>query len=316
MSGKREALRDSDGIAALHGCPQAEVSDRRRARDQAPFERGPVSPLSPQLRIALSRRSHSLPPPPESQDRILRCGKAAPELEVAHGSYVILPLNVIDLIVIGTNPDAMVRLILQRNMIRSPQRSWLMPHPLPRGGLIRKLWIGESERYRDHLLRLDAGSRRNRFAGAVSDQFVRDYADLSFGIDALIHGFLVDDTLRGAAELRQVGSPMTREAEVAFSIEKPWQSHGVGSMLLERTLLAARNRGLKFLHMACLADNKRMQQLARKYDAELSFDFSSVVGEVAAPRPTPLSLMREIIADGHGFATAIFDVQSRLLKPV
>ena len=79
---------------------------------------------------------------------------------------------------------------------------------------------------------------------------------------------------------------------------------------------AARNRGLKFLHMACLADNKRMQQLARKYDAELSFDFSSVVGEVAAPRPTPLSLMREIIADGHGFATTVFDVQSRLLKPV
>ena len=92
--------------------------------------------------------------------------------------------------------------------------------------------------------------------------------------------------------------------------------HGVGSMLLERTLLAARNRGLKFLHMACLADNKRMQQLARKFDAELSFDFSSVVGEVATPRPTPLSLMREILADGHGFATAMFDVQSRLLKPV
>jgi hypothetical protein len=26
-----------------------------------------------------------------------------------------------------------------------------------------------------------------------------------------------------------------------------------------------------------------MQQLARKYEAELSFDFSSVVGEVATP---------------------------------
>ena len=74
-----------------------------------------------------------------------------------------------------------------------------MREPLPRGGLIRKLWIGESERYRDHLLRLDAASRRNRFAGAVSDEFVRNYADLSFGIDALIHGFFVDDTLRGAA---------------------------------------------------------------------------------------------------------------------
>jgi hypothetical protein len=34
------------------------------------------------------------------------------------------------------------------------------------------------------------------------------------------------------------------------------------------------------LHMACLAENRRMQQLARKFDAELSFDFGSVVGEV------------------------------------
>ena len=47
MSGKKEALRDGDGIAALHGCSQAEVSDRRRARDQALFERGPVSPPAP-----------------------------------------------------------------------------------------------------------------------------------------------------------------------------------------------------------------------------------------------------------------------------
>ena len=191
-----------------------------------------------------------------------------------------------------------------------------MRDPLPTGAVIRKLWIGEADAYRDHLLRLDSDSRRNRFACAVADEFVRDYAELSFGIDALIHGFFVDGTLRGAAELRPIGAPLMREAEAAFSIEKPWQSHGVGSVLLERTLLAARNRGIKFLHMACLADNKRMQQLARKYEAELSFDFSSVVGEVATPRPTPLSLMREILADGHGFATAMFDVQSRLLRPV
>jgi GNAT superfamily N-acetyltransferase len=188
-----------------------------------------------------------------------------------------------------------------------------MQDALPRGGMIRKLWIAEGQLYRDHLLRLDQESRRSRFAGAVSDQFLSDYASLAFGIDAIIHGFFVDGTLRGAAELRPAGPAAKREGEAAFSIEKPWQSHGVGSMLLERTLLAARNRGLKFLHMACLADNRRMQQLARKYDAELSFDFGSVVGEVAAARPTPLSLIREIIADGHGFATAMFDVQSRML---
>jgi GNAT superfamily N-acetyltransferase len=196
----------------------------------------------------------------------------------------------------------------------------MQEHPmddlLPGNGAIRKLWIGETKLYRDHLLRLDAKSRRSRFAGTVSDAFVERYAGLALGLDAVIHGFFLDGALRGAAELRPIGPAIRREAEAAFSIEKPWQSHGVGSALLERTLLAARNRGIKFLHMACLADNKRMLDLARKFDAELSFDFESVVGEVAAPRPTPVSLLREIVADSHGFATAMLDVQARLLRPV
>jgi len=190
-----------------------------------------------------------------------------------------------------------------------------MRDPLIDGGVIRKLWINETDLYRDHLLRLDGESRRNRFGGGVSDEFIRSYVDLATGLDAVIHGFFVDGSLRGAGELRPLGAGFGAEAEAAFSIEKPWQSHGVGTALLERTLLAARNRGFKLLHMACLAENRRMQQLARKFDAELTFDFGSVVGEVEAPQPTPLSLIREMVADGHGFATAMLDVQSRLLRP-
>lgn len=182
-------------------------------------------------------------------------------------------------------------------------------------GLIRKLWIAEVDIYRDHLLRLDRDSRHSRFGGAVSDEFIREYVGSTYQLNVVMHGFFVDGTLRGAAELRPLGPAFAREAEAAFSIETAWQSHGVGSALLDRTLLAARNRGIRVLHMACLANNRRMQELARKFAAELSFDFGSVVGEVAAPRPTPLSVLREMVADGHGFATAVLDVQSRLLKP-
>ena len=182
-------------------------------------------------------------------------------------------------------------------------------------GLIRKLWIAEVDIYRDHLLRLDRDSRHSRFGGAVSDEFIREYVGSTYQLNVVMHGFFVDGTLRGAAELRPLGPAFAREAEAAFSIETAWQSHGVGSALLDRTLLAARNRGIRILHMACLANNRRMQELARKFAAELSFDFGSVVGEVAAPRPTPLSVLREMVADGHGFATAVLDVQSRLLKP-
>jgi GNAT superfamily N-acetyltransferase len=185
---------------------------------------------------------------------------------------------------------------------------------LPAGGVIRKLWITEAGRYRDHLLRLDRDSRHSRFGGAVADDFIRGYVDTMFGLKAIVHGFFVDGVLRGAAELRPLGPGFVREAEAALSIETPWQSHGVGSVLLDRTLLTARNRGIRKLHMACLANNRRMQDLARKFSAELSFDFGSVAGEVAAPGPTPLSVLREILTDSHGFATAILDTQAKFLK--
>lgn len=188
-----------------------------------------------------------------------------------------------------------------------------MPEVLP-DGVIRKLWIDRAGPYRDHLLRLDRSSRRNRFGGGVSDEFIERYIELSLGLDAVIHGFFVDGMLRGVAELRPLGKTFAGEAEAAFSIEKDWQSHGVGSALLERTLLAARNRGIKLLHMACLANNDRMIDLARKFDAELKFDFGSVVGEVEAPHPTPMSVLREFVADSHGFATAMLDVQARMFR--
>jgi GNAT superfamily N-acetyltransferase len=190
-----------------------------------------------------------------------------------------------------------------------------MREVLPEGGVIRKLWIGEAAKYREHVLRLDPESRHNRFGVGVSAEFVRNYVDLCISLDGIVHGFFVERVMRGAAELRPLGMRFPRQAEAAISVEKPWQSHGVGSALLRRTLLAARNRGFRLLHMACLANNHRMQQLARKFDAELSFYFGNVVGEVESSRPTPLSLIREFMADGHGFATTMLDLQSRLLRP-
>ena len=187
-----------------------------------------------------------------------------------------------------------------------------MQDHLPEGGAIRKLWVGETDAYRDHLLRLDLESRNRRFSGAVSDDFIARHAATAGDVGVVVHGFFVDGTLRGAAELRPYGLTFAREGEAAFSIEQPWQSQGIGSLLLERTLLSARNRGIKSLHMHCLANNKRMQQLARKFEADLHFDFGGVVGDVDPPRSTVLSLMREAAADAHGVTTSILEAQSRL----
>lgn len=184
------------------------------------------------------------------------------------------------------------------------------------GATVRKLWLGETDAYRDHLLRLDPASRNTRFSGAVSDEFIARHAATATGFGIVVHGFFVDGILRGAAELRRNtasrGALLSEDGEAAFSIESDWQSLGVGTVLLERTLLSARNRGIKHLRMDCLADNRRMQQLARKFEAGLSFDFGSVVGEVSAARSTPLSLMREAMDDAHGVASRVIDAQAKM----
>src|SRR5690349_20673726 len=110
-----------------------------------------------------------------------------------------------------------------------------MMQELPDSGVIRKLWLGEAAPYRDHLLRLDQNSRHSRFGGGVSDEFIRNYVDTTFGLSTAVHGFFAEGVLRGAAELRPFGPGFSREAEAAFSIEADWQSHGIGSALLQRT---------------------------------------------------------------------------------
>ena len=184
------------------------------------------------------------------------------------------------------------------------------------GGFIRKLWDGETDAYRDHLLRLDPESRRNRFSGSIADEAIRSFAATARGPDVIVHGFFVDGVLRGAADLHIVWPLGLRLAEAAFSIERPWQSHRVGSALLEHTLLSARNRGVKQVQVSCLPQNKRMQRLARKFEATVTFDYDAIIGTMENPNPAPLSVMQEMLADGNSFAAAYVDFQSRASRPV
>ena len=181
-------------------------------------------------------------------------------------------------------------------------------------GSIRKLWLGETECFRQHLLRLDPESRANRFGSPVSDYFIERYAAHALSSDAIVHGYFVNGILRGCAELRGLNTLAPRAAEAAFSIEKAFQNNGVGSLLMGRTILTARNRGISKLYMNCLSHNHPMQAIARKYHADLKFEAGDVVAEIANARPDPLSLLREFVADGCAIGNAMLDVQSRMLR--
>jgi GNAT superfamily N-acetyltransferase len=181
-------------------------------------------------------------------------------------------------------------------------------------GVIRRLWPTEANKFRDHLLRLDRDNRRLRFAHAVSDTFIEEYASRMSEYGSVVYGYLVDGLVHGAAELRRLGDTWGEEAEAAFSVAGPFQDRGVGSDLMGRVVRAARNRRIKRLYMSCLAENAKMQVIAKKHEAVLRFEYGEVIGEILPEQPNYFSIMAEAAEDRVGFMIAVLELQSRMVR--
>ncbi len=183
----------------------------------------------------------------------------------------------------------------------------------PTGG-IRKLWTAERELFRAHLFRLDAESLRNRFAMTVGEEFLNDYAERCFANGDLIYVYTEDGMVRASAELRPLATAGADSAEVAFSVEVDWRNRGIGAALFDRMITAAGNRGYRKLHMNCLAWNRPMQALARKFKASLHFETGDIVGTVIADTRNPATFVREAVENMHSFTTAVLDLQARQIS--
>jgi len=181
-------------------------------------------------------------------------------------------------------------------------------------GFIRKLYPTDLPAFREHLLRLDADTRHSRFGMGASDSFVSDYADRCFALVGVTFGYFEDGMIRGAAELRDMGHD-GQDGEAAFSIENGWRGRGLGTALFKRVIRAARNRRMTRLYASCLTHNRAMQALARKFEAELTFDSGDVIGVLNADEATAESRFSEALDDANGFATAVLDLQRRWLQP-
>ena len=184
------------------------------------------------------------------------------------------------------------------------------------GGTIRKVWPTESKKFRAHLMRLDAQSRRLRFGNAVSDDFISRYASQITLDKGIVFAFIIDGEIRSAAELRKLGVRWDDEAEAAFSVETEYQNQGVGTELMSYIIRSARNRGVERLWMSCLAENMKMRALARKHNASLAFTSGDVFGEITATSPDIFSITSEALDDRIGFVLAAMDINRSLRSTV
>lgn len=192
-----------------------------------------------------------------------------------------------------------------------------MPAISLHGGLLRRLYLPDQQGYVEHLLRLDPATRHDRFGMAVSDDYLEKYAAGCFDTPDLVYGFFDAGKICAAGELRQADkNPFARHraAEAAFSVEPGWRRKGIGTALMERIVRAAQNRRDETLHLMCLAQNKAMQGLARKFSADLEFGQDEVTGRMIGRHVTPLSLMGEAFDDASGFFASWLDARQRLAK--
>jgi RimJ/RimL family protein N-acetyltransferase len=184
---------------------------------------------------------------------------------------------------------------------------------------IRRLWPSDKEAFRDHLLRLDPRSRHERFGGGMSDDFLVHYAENCFGKGDLVYGAFVGGKIVGAAELRS-NRPIWSEqapfgpnirAEAAFSVDDGYRRRGIGEKLFKRIRRAATNHGVETIEIVCLPDNIGMQNLAKKFKTQFTFEENALTGRLTVRRPTALSLLQEASTDAFDFGAALFDAHWR-----
>ena len=164
---------------------------------------------------------------------------------------------------------------------------------------------------RDHLLRLDAASRHDRFNGFLDDSFIERYAARCAEDGTVIVAYIVDGVVRGAAELHPPEGDSL--PEVAFSVEASARRQNVGTILFSRLIAEARWKGYKRLRITTGAENHAMRALARKFGANLQFRHGESTGTIDLAK-TPEAELAELAASPFTAGRALLSFNSTCWK--
>jgi GNAT superfamily N-acetyltransferase len=104
---------------------------------------------------------------------------------------------------------------------------------------------------------------------------------------------LFDDDLDVVAAAHIVRARDDDLAEFAFSVDREWRSCGVGCELFNRTVLWARNRGIRQAILYCLYENQTIRQLARQAGVQMTVHAGEIEGRLELLPATPLSFLAE-----------------------
>jgi GNAT superfamily N-acetyltransferase len=188
--------------------------------------------------------------------------------------------------------------------------------PRPGFGYVRTLGQQELPLLRDHLLRLDADSRHDRFNGFLDDGFIERYAAKCATDGTIVVAYMENGLVRGAAELHPPEASDDQIPEIAFSVEACVRRRGIGSLLFKRLIGEARWKGYRSLRVTTGAQNHAMRALASKFGAHLVFHHGESTGTIDLAEQSQDQLAKLVIDTPLAAARVLFTINRACWKLV
>lgn len=183
---------------------------------------------------------------------------------------------------------------------------------------IKKLSEFNRQKVQEHFLRLDPESRRSRFCATMNNENLSLYAKNLDFIHNGIFGIFNDNLdIIGLGECVSYDpkNGYSSIAEVAFSIEKPYQGKKLGNKIMQKVVQYANLHNLKELKMYFLKTNAATFHLAKKYNFKLEYYSSEISGTIKVNSISPIAenfntQMDEVIANFD----IIQKIQNKIVK--
>lgn len=157
--------------------------------------------------------------------------------------------------------------------------------------VVRKVLPTEYGKYRTHLKSLDLESRTLRFASPVTDEIIDQICDkVEFDTENHVLFAIENDKL----EFIAVGHvALFDDMELAFSVHKDYQGHGLGNLLMKRVIQHCRTIGHLKGHMVCLPHNQAIKHLCTKHGIKIHTESGETLGDVDLPDPNVSTYVSE-----------------------
>ena len=161
---------------------------------------------------------------------------------------------------------------------------------------VRELHAGHREEILQHLLQLNDEDRRLRFGTQTPDEVIVNYVEhLNFNKDNVFGIFDLNLKLIGIAHLAYLPEikAQARAAEFGVSVLPEGRSQGLGTALLKRSAVHARNTRIETLYVHCLANNWAMMHLAQKANMRVEYAYGDADAYLKLLPASPASIVEE-----------------------